>query len=280
MEVGVGLPAAIPGTGGRRLLEWARLADDLGFSSVGVLDRLVYRNLEPLVALAAAAAVTERVRLAATVLIAAYRGNTALLAKQLATIQEIAEGRLVVGVACGGREDDFLASAVPYAGRGRRLDEILVALRKTWNGQAMEIGPRPAGRVPVLVGGHSAAAMSRAARHGDGWIAGGTSSRPYRELAKAARARWNAEGREDRPRMMAIAFYSLGPDAGAHAVRFHHDYYAGAYANKAVEATLVGGESIATAVRAYENAGCDELILFPCHEGREQIALLAKTLRG
>ncbi|MFE0155624.1 LLM class flavin-dependent oxidoreductase [Nonomuraea sp. NPDC059007] len=280
MDVGVGLPAAIPGTSGSRLLEWALLADELGFSSVGVLDRLIYGNFEPVTTLAAAAAVTQRVRLAATVLVAAYRGNAALLAKQLATVQEIAAGRLVVGVACGGRADDFLGSAVPFSGRGHRLDATIATLRETWDGQGSAIGPRPAHGIPVLVGGHSPAAMRRAARAGDGWIAGGTSATPYEGLARQARRAWTAEGRTDQPRMAAIAFFALGPDAISHTTRFHRDYYGGAYADKAIKATLVGSVNLAAAVKRYAMAGCEELILFPCHADTEQLTLLAKTVLG
>ena len=64
MEVGVGLPNAVPETAGRQLTAWARAAEEAGFSSLGTIDRIVYPNYEPLVALSAAAAVTERIRLA------------------------------------------------------------------------------------------------------------------------------------------------------------------------------------------------------------------------
>jgi len=69
MEVGIGLPATIPGVERQQLLEWARRAEARGFSSLGTIDRIVYPNYEPLIALAAAAAVTERIRLATTILI-------------------------------------------------------------------------------------------------------------------------------------------------------------------------------------------------------------------
>src|SRR5215213_3433682 len=69
MEVGIGLPVTIPGVERQQLLEWARRAEARGFSSLGTIDRIVYPNYEPLIALAAAAAVTERIRLATTILI-------------------------------------------------------------------------------------------------------------------------------------------------------------------------------------------------------------------
>ena len=121
MDIGIGLPSTIPGIPGRLILDWARAAEQAGFSSLGTLDRVVYGNLETVPTLAAAAAVTERIGLTTAILIGPYRGNGALLAKQLATVDSIAGGRLRVGIAVGGREDDFEATASPFHQRGRAL---------------------------------------------------------------------------------------------------------------------------------------------------------------
>src|SRR4051795_7637666 len=132
MDVGIGLPATISGVEGPQLLEWARRAEARGFSSLGTIDRIVYGNYEPLIALAAAAAVTERIRLATTILIAPYRINAALLAKQAASVDRLSDGRLVLGVAVGGREDDFEASGAEFHARGRRMDEMLEQCAAVW----------------------------------------------------------------------------------------------------------------------------------------------------
>src|SRR5215211_2305631 len=110
MDVGIGLPATIPGVEGDELTDWARAADDAGFSTLGVIDRLVYPNYEPLVALAAAAAVTERIRLMSAIAIVPFRESAALVAKQAATIHHLSGGRFVLGAAIGGREDDYDAA--------------------------------------------------------------------------------------------------------------------------------------------------------------------------
>src|SRR4051812_48810272 len=110
VDIGIGLPSTIPGVEGRQITEWARRGEAAGFSSLGTIDRLVYPNYEPLIALAAAAAVTERIRLMTAILLAPLRTNDALLAKQAASLQDLSGGRLVLGMAPGGREDDYEAS--------------------------------------------------------------------------------------------------------------------------------------------------------------------------
>lgn len=94
MDVGVGLPNAVPGTSGAQLTEWARRADSRGFSSLGTIDRVVYENYEPLAALAAAAAVTERIGLCTSVLLGPLRVNPAALAKQALSVHALSGGRL------------------------------------------------------------------------------------------------------------------------------------------------------------------------------------------
>src|SRR5215216_2373624 len=82
VDVGIGLPTTIPDTEGMALVEWARRAEEAGFSTLGTIGRLVYPNYDDLIALAAAAAVTERIRLTTSILIAPLHANTALLANR------------------------------------------------------------------------------------------------------------------------------------------------------------------------------------------------------
>src|SRR2546428_10186054 len=98
MRVGVGLPNGVPGTQGQLIIEWARRADQGPFSSLGVVDRLVYHSYEPLTTLAAIAAITRRVRLATTIVIGPLHNNT-MLAKVTASIDALSGGRPVLGPA-------------------------------------------------------------------------------------------------------------------------------------------------------------------------------------
>jgi hypothetical protein len=88
MKIGIGLPAAVPGTDMTTLGRWAAHSERAGFEAVGVIDRLVYDNLEPLIALSAAAARTTHVELITTVLNVGWRNNPVLLAKQLASVEQ------------------------------------------------------------------------------------------------------------------------------------------------------------------------------------------------
>src|SRR5437660_4049715 len=139
MRVGVGLPTGIPGTDGQLVIEWARRADAGPFSSLGVIDRLVFDSYEPLTALAAAAAVTQRVLLATTIVIGPLHNN-ALLAKAAASLDALSQGRLVLGLAVGARHEDYEVAGIDYRSRGRRLTEQLIALRSLW--EENTIGPK------------------------------------------------------------------------------------------------------------------------------------------
>src|SRR6266536_2768355 len=136
MDLGIGLPSTIPSATGQDVLSWAREADTAGFSSVGTIDRVVYGNHETIPTLAAAAAVTSRVRLHTAILIAPFRGNGTLLAKQLASVDSFAGGRLTVGIAVGGREDDYVSTGSDFEGRGAAFDKQLTEFHEVWGGAA------------------------------------------------------------------------------------------------------------------------------------------------
>ncbi|MET8869445.1 LLM class flavin-dependent oxidoreductase [Nonomuraea sp. NPDC004580] len=283
MDIGVGAPSTVPGTDGRELAEFARRADRLGFSTLAVLDRLVYDSYDTVVTLAAAAAVTERITLAPTILLAAYRPSATLLAKQLASVDRLSGGRLVVGVAAGGREDDFTATGVPYGGRGRRLDAVLEEMERVWSGEVPGVGPRPQrGGIPLWVGGNSAASMARAARYGIGWISGSTPLHRYAEVAAAVRTCWADAGRTGQPRLGALAYVAPGADRRQAGARYLLDYYAytGQKARFLAENVITDDTRLRETIDGYAAAGCDELMLIPCTSDAGQLDLIAKVAFG
>jgi alkanesulfonate monooxygenase SsuD/methylene tetrahydromethanopterin reductase-like flavin-dependent oxidoreductase (luciferase family) len=171
MDVAIGLPNAVPNTSGAELTEWARRAEAREFSSLGTIDRIVYPNYEPIVALSAAAAVTERIGLCTAVLLGPLRVNAAILAKQALSLNALSGGRFTLGIALGGREDDYEISHIGMEGRGAWLDQALGEVKEIWAGE--EVGPATAGAPGLVVGGYVDASATRAARFADGWIAGG-----------------------------------------------------------------------------------------------------------
>jgi len=284
MEVGIGLPSTIPGAGRDQMLEWARRAEARGFSTLGTIDRIVYPSHDPLIALAAAAAVTERIGLATTILLAPTRANGALLAKQAATLDVLSGGRLVLGVAVGRREDDFRASGVDFHARGRILDEMLDLLSRIWAGgefgTAAGIGPAPAeGRPAVILGGWADAAFTRAARHAEGWTGGNCTLEELADGTARLRAAWEAAGREGEPRTLVQPYYALGDRAEEAVERCLRDYYGpGDYTDAIVARAATDAETVRANVRAFAEAGCDELIFFPCDPDPDQVDLLADAL--
>ena len=282
MDVGIGLPNAVRGVDRRGIVEWARRAEAAGFSSLGTIDRIVYPNYESLIALAAAAAVTERIRLVTDILIAPLRTNTALLAKQAATIDSLSEGRLVLGLAVGGREDDYEVSGADLGSRGKTFDRQLEELGALWRGER-GVGPRPArgDRPTVLIGGSSDVAFRRAARHADGWTLGGGTPDAFAEGREKLRAAWAAEGRDGEPRTMVLFYFALGDDAEAAARASLGDYYGflGEYADQIVAGAAKDEDAVKGYLSAFEQAGVDEVICFPTSTDPEQVDLLAGVAR-
>jgi alkanesulfonate monooxygenase SsuD/methylene tetrahydromethanopterin reductase-like flavin-dependent oxidoreductase (luciferase family) len=277
MRVGVGLPTTTPGVDGRLLVEWARRADAGPFASLGVLDRVVYDSVEPFAALAAAAAVTSRIRLVTMVVIGPLR-NTVLLAKQAASVDLLCGGRLTLGLAVGARGDDYQATGVEQADRGRRLSEQLVGLRATW--EAGRVGPKPAqpGGPPLLVGGLSGEAFARMARSGDGYVHGGGPPRSFAGAAARAWAAWRDLERPARPELWGQGYFALGDaERGAAYLR---DYYAftGPFAERIAAGNLTSDRAVKDFVRGYEEAGCDHLVLLPTVADPAQLDRLADVL--
>jgi alkanesulfonate monooxygenase SsuD/methylene tetrahydromethanopterin reductase-like flavin-dependent oxidoreductase (luciferase family) len=245
----------------------------------------VYCPAVTYIALAAAAAVTERIGLATTILLAPARANGALLAKQAATLDVLSGGRLVLGVAVGRRDDDYRACGVKFHARGRILDEMLDLWARIWDGEefgtAGAIGPRPTnGRPALILGGFASAAFARAARHGDGWTGGNCTLEELSQGTTLLRAAWEAAAREGSPRTMVQPYHALGHRGQQAVESCLRDYYGlGDYTDMIVARAATDAETVRENVRAFARAGCDELIFFPCDPHPDQVDLLADALQ-
>ncbi|MEO6457953.1 MAG: LLM class flavin-dependent oxidoreductase [Chloroflexia bacterium] len=278
MKVGVGLPSTVPGASGQNIIDWARRADAGPFSSLGVLDRLVYDSYDPLAALAAAAAVTTRVKLVTMIVIGPLR-NTHILAKTAASIDALSGGRLVLGLAVGARKEDYDLAGIEYGTRGRRLNEQLSLLRDLWEDRIGPNSANPKGP-PILVGGMSDTGFARMARYTDGYVHGGGPPRAFARAADKARAAWLDAGRPGKPQIWGQGYFALGEGTAEQGMDYLRHYYAftGPFAEKIASGLLTTPQAIAQFVRGYEEAGCDELVLFPTSPNLEQIDRLAHAL--
>jgi len=206
MQLGFCLPFAGSWATPDNQVTVARRAEELGYSSLWVAQRLFYplepRNdypsapgqpwpapfqqvVDPIVTLAHVAGATRRIRLGTATLIAVYVAPV-VLAKQLATLDIVSEGRLDVGLGLGWSQDEYEACGVPFAERGARLDEYLRCLHALWSDDPVEFSgrfysvprslfqpkPHQRPRPPLLVGGYAPATVRRAATLGDGYLGG------------------------------------------------------------------------------------------------------------
>ena len=278
MRVGIGLPTSTPG-GGAGLMDWARRADAGPFSSVGVIDRLVYDAYDPLIALAGAAAVTARVQLCTMIVIGPVR-RTAVLAKQAASVDALSDGRLVLGVSIGARRDDYELAGAPWGGRGPQLSSQLAQMRDIWEDSS--IGPQPAtaGGPQLLVGGGSGASFARAARHADGYVHGGGPPRAFASAADKARAAWSEAGRPGAPALWGQSYFTLTDPAAGDA--YMRDYYAftGGFVERIAAGLLTTREAVREQINGYAEAGCDELVLLPATSDPQELDRLAEVITG
>jgi alkanesulfonate monooxygenase SsuD/methylene tetrahydromethanopterin reductase-like flavin-dependent oxidoreductase (luciferase family) len=285
MKIGISLP---PNTNSLELFfEWVKRVDAGPFSTLSVLDRLVYPNFEPLVTLAAAAAITTRVRLMTEILIAPIR-PTALLAKECATLDVLSRGRLSLGVGLGGREEDYIATDMPYKYRGKRLDEQLEQMKRIWSGQSLNtdmgpIKPSPVqtGGPELLVGGLTPRAIQRAARYADGFITARNDLAEINQTLRSLESAWQEAGREGKPRLVAqidIALDTNGGEQGRQHVRDYYSYIP-AFAQYKASTLLTTEQQLSDVIHALEQSGTDEVVFFTWNTNIEQIDRIANVIR-
>ncbi len=211
MQLGIHLPHIGRKAGPESIRRSAEQAEALGFADVWVSEHIIVPKdanyppspnfWDPVLTLTWAAACTQRVRLGTSVLVLPMR-HPLPLAKELATLQNLSQGRLILGAGVGWLESEFSALGVPFRERGRRMDEGIALMRAVWNDDPitfptrwisaavteMRMQPQPCAPIPIWIGGSSDAAVQRALRL-DGWHG----SRVAPEQAKAMVQRLRAE---------------------------------------------------------------------------------------
>ena len=257
-------------------LDWCHAIDAGPFHSLACGERVTWRNQEMLVLLSAAAALTERVMIYPTVIVSPMHG-TGLLAKQIATLDVLSDGRVVVGLGVGGREQDFRAAEAPFGRRYDRLDEQAAELRRLWAGEPAfddtdPIGPAPAqpGGPRLLAGSQGPKGLARAARWADG-ICGQLMASPVDAIADEVqryRAAWRDAQRDDEPYITTSFWYSLDPDRPLDVLQRYAREYAAVFGEGVAEwmaglQSVAGPEALTAGIEACRAAGVDELVLVP-----------------
>jgi alkanesulfonate monooxygenase SsuD/methylene tetrahydromethanopterin reductase-like flavin-dependent oxidoreductase (luciferase family) len=275
MEIGIALPQMATGYGPRTTVEWARGVEEGPFSSISAGERVTFSNPEMVASLAAAAAVTSRVRIFANLWVLPVH-PMAMVAQQIGTLDQLSGGRLSVAVGVGAREDDYRALGSAFTGRHARLDEQVAELRRLLAGEppfegAAPVGPSPTrpGGPELLSGAMGPKAMRRAAAWADGISAFSLSGRAGEIAATNARADqcWAEAGRPA-PRKVSGTFFALGVDDAPATLRSFAARYLGFLGADLAEALAADvrtatPDALREVLDGAEAAGCDEFVLVP-----------------
>jgi alkanesulfonate monooxygenase SsuD/methylene tetrahydromethanopterin reductase-like flavin-dependent oxidoreductase (luciferase family) len=184
VKIGIGLPNPVPNIPGNLMVDWAQRAEAVGFSGLVTIDRIAYPSYDSLTSLAAAAGATKRISLMTNILLAPIY-TPVLLAKAAASIDQISSGRFSLGLAAGGRPDDYEVAGRDFRRRGREFDNALDVMHRVWRGEPLTPNSAPASptpthdqRVPILFGGTHQKTVERVTTWGAGWTAGGSQAAP------------------------------------------------------------------------------------------------------
>jgi len=274
---------------GRELADFARTAEAVGFDSVQVGDHIQWHApiLEATVLMATFAVVTERLRIASSVIILPLR-DPVLLAKTVASLDVLSGGRIIFGVGVGGDNPlEYAAMRIPLSERGSRANESLEIIKGLWAHERFSyagrhfsirdvaIAPRPVqSSIPIWVGGGSEAALRRAARYGDGWIGAFASPRKFGRLSADLRRFLHEEGRKAEGFTFGMYLFANVDDDAARAretaVRYVERVYRLDGARIVERFGAVGPvEACAERALAYVEAGTDYIVLGPVSDHRD-----------
>ena len=259
------------------VVNFAKNCEAMGVDSIWTIDRVAYDNLEPLTMLAAAAGATQRIRLGTSVLLGNLRHPTHL-AKIVATLDFISNGRVTLGLGFGSRESDYKAVEVPFDKRGSRAAEQVNLIKRLWteenvthtgkffNIENVTIGPRPIQKpIPIWTGGSAEVALKRAGTWADGYVCGSSAIPEFPQTWEKVAGHARAAGRNpDDIKKAALTFMAIDEDHGR-AVKTIENYmtrYYGKVRGEVASTSLVGSPgAIADRIGSFLSRGLDTLII-------------------
>ena len=264
-------------------LDWVRYADQAGFDTLGTLDRPNYDMWDPLVSLAAAAAVTERIRLATTTLPLPNR-NEVLVAKQAAVIDRLSGGRLTLGVSLGSRPDDYQVLGATLEHRVTRFRRQLARIRRLWAEARQSdrehgvLGPPPVQDPgpPIWLGALTERARQRAVELADGFIFGGAARMSMIGPAIQSARPQVAERGKTNFSFNAVAYIAIGGQREFAEAVAHHERYYPVLPVPAIHHGPIG--KIKDVVAEYAATGLDLLVLLPEVRSLRQLELLSEQV--
>jgi alkanesulfonate monooxygenase SsuD/methylene tetrahydromethanopterin reductase-like flavin-dependent oxidoreductase (luciferase family) len=290
VEFGAHLPLTAYGRtppSAQQVAEYARRAEELGFTAVCANDHILFRRpwLDGPAALSIAAASTSRVQLATTVLVPALR-HPVVAAKWLGTLDVLSGGRLLVGVGPGSYAPDFEACGLPFDERFRLLEEAIDVLRGYWQDESMAPGPlRPLGPPVWVASWGSPPGLRRVARLGDGWLASAYNTTPEKFSADHAflRGELASRGRDADgfPNALASTFsYLTSSDGEAERVaRSTIGPALGRPPEELLERLLIGThEACAEKLRRLGAAGVQRVFVWPAIDPIGQLERFAEQV--
>jgi alkanesulfonate monooxygenase SsuD/methylene tetrahydromethanopterin reductase-like flavin-dependent oxidoreductase (luciferase family) len=282
MDIGIGLPNTLTAPG-PLFVDWARRAEERGFSMLGTLDRIVYPSFDSLTSLAVAAGATSRIGLFTNILLAPLY-QPVLLAKATASLAALSGGRFTLGVGVGGRPDDYAAAERPLQRRGRLMDETLDLLTRAWAGENVTgddfpvVPDVPGSRVPVLIGGTTDAAVRRTVAYGDGWTGGGGGPAAAAPMVTKIRQAWQEAGRDGEPRIAALVYYGLGDEkASTESLRRYYAFL-GDWVDAIVNGAVRTPQAAKDIARDFAGVGVTEVVFVPTVAALDEVDRLGDAV--
>lgn len=287
MKISICLPYAKPEYSRATTLDWCRLADQGPFESLGCGERIVSHTQDMRVVLSAAAALTERLKIVPSLYILPMH-SAVRVAKELATMDVLSNGRMIATVGVGGREQDYRAVGASFERRLTRLDEGVATMKRTWAGEppfegSDPVGPKPVqeGGLPVWSGAMNPQAIARSSKWADG-LYGFTMNGdpdPVRQQFQLALEAWQKE-RRPRPYLATGFWCCLAEDADARLKKYVYDYLkiAGDEIGKMIADTMYTSneDAVRRALDGIEAEGCDECFLVPATAELVEVERLAE----